>query len=87
MDVIAKQPYILIEEPEVVVMNTQTDDILFEIMTKSRTSDDLIHVYKTSKDQMNSLQRSVFLTRLVKFMKQEELALLQAGQNLDSMDC
>ena len=55
MDVIAKQPYILIEEPEVVVMNTQTDDILFEIMTKSRTSDDLMNVYRNSRDNMNSL--------------------------------
>ena len=36
IDVIAKEPYILIEEPEVEVMNMQTDDILFDIMTRSR---------------------------------------------------
>ena len=39
MDVIAKSPYILIEEPEVEVMNAHTDDVLFEILTRCRTTE------------------------------------------------
>lgn len=42
LEEIAKEPYMLIEDPEVTVMDSHMDDILFEIQTRSRTTKDLI---------------------------------------------
>ena len=69
MEKIAQSPYTLIEEPEVEVMNVHTDDLLFEIMTKSRTVEQLIAIYNQKGEEMNNFQSSVFLTRFMKLVK------------------
>ena len=86
LETIANEPYILIEEPEVEIINSHTDDILFEIMTKSRSVDNLVDLYRAKADQMKRLHNSVFLARFVKLLKTEEMNAIQAEQELDTAD-
>ena len=81
IDKIANSRYVLVEEPVVEVLDPHTDDMLFEILTRCRTVDNLVELYKLKSESMSNFHNSVLLTRFVKLLKAEEAALIQEGED------